>query len=140
MLMPSLQGLLGIVGLRASLPFPGCLGQEPCWPNGPTFVLLGVALSRKRPEPPAPPSLVFPQHQQQVAQAVERAKQVTMTELNAIIGVRGVPNLPLTVCTPLFLPFTINRDRPALRWLGRRAALADPLLARRPWGVTLARR
>uniref|UniRef100_A0A6Q2Y0K1 Groucho/TLE N-terminal Q-rich domain-containing protein n=1 Tax=Esox lucius TaxID=8010 RepID=A0A6Q2Y0K1_ESOLU len=27
-----------------------------------------------------------PQHQQQVAQAVERAKQVTMTELNAIIG------------------------------------------------------
>uniref|UniRef100_A0A8K9X4X8 TLE family member 3, transcriptional corepressor n=1 Tax=Oncorhynchus mykiss TaxID=8022 RepID=A0A8K9X4X8_ONCMY len=36
------------------------------------------------------------QHQQQVAQAVERAKQVTMTELNAIIGVRGLPNLPLT--------------------------------------------
>ncbi|XP_054858333.1 transducin-like enhancer protein 3 isoform X8 [Eublepharis macularius] len=36
------------------------------------------------------------EHQQQVAQAVERAKQVTMTELNAIIGVRGVPNLPLT--------------------------------------------
>uniref|UniRef100_A0A673LKG1 Protein groucho-2 n=1 Tax=Sinocyclocheilus rhinocerous TaxID=307959 RepID=A0A673LKG1_9TELE len=35
-------------------------------------------------------------HQQQVAQAVERAKQVTMTELNAIIGVRGLPNLPLT--------------------------------------------
>ena len=28
------------------------------------------------------------QHQQQVAAAVERAKQVTMTELNAIIGVR----------------------------------------------------
>ena len=27
------------------------------------------------------------QHQQQVAQAVERAKQVTMAELNAIIGV-----------------------------------------------------
>uniref|UniRef100_A0A8C6UUG8 TLE family member 3, transcriptional corepressor n=1 Tax=Neogobius melanostomus TaxID=47308 RepID=A0A8C6UUG8_9GOBI len=37
------------------------------------------------------------EHQQQVAQAVERAKQVTMTELNAIIGVRGLPNLPLTV-------------------------------------------
>lgn len=37
------------------------------------------------------------EHQQQVAQAVERAKQVTMTELNSIIGVRGVPNLPLTV-------------------------------------------
>uniref|UniRef100_A0AAR2KFC8 Groucho/TLE N-terminal Q-rich domain-containing protein n=1 Tax=Pygocentrus nattereri TaxID=42514 RepID=A0AAR2KFC8_PYGNA len=42
-------------------------------------------------------SLIFMlQHQQQVAQAVERAKQVTMTELNAIIGVRGLPNLPLT--------------------------------------------
>jgi groucho len=27
------------------------------------------------------------EHQQQVAQAVERAKQVTMPELNAIIGV-----------------------------------------------------
>uniref|UniRef100_A0A671SRL0 Protein groucho-2-like n=1 Tax=Sinocyclocheilus anshuiensis TaxID=1608454 RepID=A0A671SRL0_9TELE len=35
-------------------------------------------------------------HQQQVAQAVERAKHVTMTELNAIIRVRGLPNLPLT--------------------------------------------
>ena len=33
------------------------------------------------------------QHQQQVASAVERAKQVTMTELNAVIGVNidGVP-------------------------------------------------
>ena len=31
------------------------------------------------------------QHQQQVATAVERAKQVTMTELNAIIGVRVIP-------------------------------------------------
>ena len=30
------------------------------------------------------------EHQQQVAQAVERAKQVTMPELNAIIGVRIV--------------------------------------------------
>ncbi|KAH0628241.1 hypothetical protein JD844_009127 [Phrynosoma platyrhinos] len=37
-----------------------------------------------------------PQHQQQVAQAVERAKQVTMAELNAIIGVRGLPGLPPT--------------------------------------------
>ncbi|XP_012867549.1 PREDICTED: transducin-like enhancer protein 3 isoform X5 [Dipodomys ordii] len=36
------------------------------------------------------------EHQQQVAQAVERAKQVTMTELNAIIGVRGLPSLPFT--------------------------------------------
>lgn len=30
------------------------------------------------------------EHQQQVAQAVERAKQVTMPELNAIIGVREI--------------------------------------------------
>lgn len=30
------------------------------------------------------------EHQQQVATAVERAKQVTMTELNAIIGVGDV--------------------------------------------------
>lgn len=44
------------------------------------------------------------EHQQQVAQAVERAKQVTMTELNAIIGVRGLPNLPLTVCISPLLP------------------------------------
>ncbi|XP_069786471.1 transducin-like enhancer protein 1 isoform X6 [Narcine bancroftii] len=36
------------------------------------------------------------EHQQQVAQAVERAKQVTMAELNGIIGVRGLPSLPLT--------------------------------------------
>uniref|UniRef100_A0A8C6SWJ6 TLE family member 3, transcriptional corepressor n=1 Tax=Neogobius melanostomus TaxID=47308 RepID=A0A8C6SWJ6_9GOBI len=46
-------------------------------------------------------------HQQQVAQAVERAKQVTMTELNAIIGVRGLPNLPLTVCIPLHFLFDL---------------------------------
>ncbi|KGL72909.1 Transducin-like enhancer protein 3, partial [Tinamus guttatus] len=64
------------------------------------------------------------EHQQQVAQAVERAKQVTMTELNAIIGVRGLPNLPLTVCIPLlFLSFTMARDKPALR---RRAGPATP--------------
>ncbi|XP_024862445.1 transducin-like enhancer protein 3-B [Kryptolebias marmoratus] len=49
------------------------------------------------------------EHQQQVAQAVERAKQVTMTELNAIIGVRGLPNLPLTVCIPpLLLSFDLR--------------------------------
>lgn len=30
---------------------------------------------------------LFYQHQQQVAAAVERAKQVTMSELNAIVGV-----------------------------------------------------
>uniref|UniRef100_A0A3B5A7C6 Transducin-like enhancer protein 1 n=1 Tax=Stegastes partitus TaxID=144197 RepID=A0A3B5A7C6_9TELE len=33
-------------------------------------------------------------HQQQVVQAMERAKQVTMGELNASIGVRGLPPLP----------------------------------------------
>uniref|UniRef100_A0A665VNP8 TLE family member 4, transcriptional corepressor n=1 Tax=Echeneis naucrates TaxID=173247 RepID=A0A665VNP8_ECHNA len=42
------------------------------------------------------------EHQQQVVQAVERAKQVTMAELNAVIGVRGLPGLPPTVC--IFLP------------------------------------
>ena len=62
---------------------------------------------------PASDPALLPQHQQQVAQAVERAKQVTMTELNAIIGVRGLPNLPLTVCIALlFLSFTMTRDRP----------------------------
>lgn len=62
---------------------------------------------------PTADQTLLPQHQQQVAQAVERAKQVTMTELNAIIGVRGLPNLPLTVCIALlFLSFTITRDRP----------------------------
>ncbi|XP_059689506.1 transducin-like enhancer protein 4 isoform X9 [Gavia stellata] len=34
------------------------------------------------------------EHQQQVVQAVERAKQVTMAELNAIIGVCGLSGLP----------------------------------------------
>ena len=59
-------------------------------------------------------SACVPQHQQQVAQAVERAKQVTMTELNAIIGVRGLPNLPLTVCKPLFLinSFHLGQGQP----------------------------
>uniref|UniRef100_A0A8C1ZQN9 TLE family member 2, transcriptional corepressor a n=1 Tax=Cyprinus carpio TaxID=7962 RepID=A0A8C1ZQN9_CYPCA len=37
------------------------------------------------------------EHQQQVVQAMERAKQVTMGELNASIGVRGLPPLPPTV-------------------------------------------
>uniref|UniRef100_A0A4W6BLH8 Groucho/TLE N-terminal Q-rich domain-containing protein n=1 Tax=Lates calcarifer TaxID=8187 RepID=A0A4W6BLH8_LATCA len=43
------------------------------------------------------------EHQQQVVQAVERAKQVTMAELNAVIGVRGLPGLPPTVCILLLL-------------------------------------
>uniref|UniRef100_A0A7N6B7D1 Groucho/TLE N-terminal Q-rich domain-containing protein n=1 Tax=Anabas testudineus TaxID=64144 RepID=A0A7N6B7D1_ANATE len=50
------------------------------------------------------------EHQQQVVQAMERAKQVTMGELNASIGVRGLPPLPHSVCTLYshllnFLPF-----------------------------------
>lgn len=45
----------------------------------------------------------FCQHQQQVVQAMERAKQVTMGELNAAIGVRGLPPLPPTVCISIFL-------------------------------------
>lgn len=46
--------------------------------------------------------VLCPQHQQQVVQAMERAKQVTMGELNASIGVRGLPPLPPTVCTSIF--------------------------------------
>uniref|UniRef100_A0A8C2WRP9 Groucho/TLE N-terminal Q-rich domain-containing protein n=1 Tax=Cyclopterus lumpus TaxID=8103 RepID=A0A8C2WRP9_CYCLU len=41
------------------------------------------------------------EHQQQVVQAVERAKQVTMAELNAVIGVRGLPGLPPTLIESL---------------------------------------
>jgi hypothetical protein len=41
-----------------------------------------------------------------VVQAVERAKQVTMAELNAIIGVRGLSILALIlVCVLSFLAF-----------------------------------
>lgn len=47
-----------------------------------------------------------------MVQAVERAKQVTMAELNAVIGVRGLPGLPPTVCITL-LYF-------ALQWLRAR--------------------
>uniref|UniRef100_A0A673J2C7 Transducin-like enhancer protein 1 n=1 Tax=Sinocyclocheilus rhinocerous TaxID=307959 RepID=A0A673J2C7_9TELE len=48
------------------------------------------------------------EHQQQVVQAMERAKQVTMGELNASIGVRGLPPLPPTVCTSIFSSFLFN--------------------------------
>uniref|UniRef100_A0A8C1ZR57 TLE family member 2, transcriptional corepressor a n=1 Tax=Cyprinus carpio TaxID=7962 RepID=A0A8C1ZR57_CYPCA len=48
------------------------------------------------------------EHQQQVVQAMERAKQVTMGELNASIGVRGLPPLPPTVCTSIFPSFLFN--------------------------------
>ncbi len=55
-----------------------------------------------------PFSDLHPQHQQQVVQAMERAKQVTMGELNASIGVRGLPPLPPTVCTFIFSSFLFN--------------------------------
>uniref|UniRef100_A0A672Q7G4 Protein groucho-1-like n=1 Tax=Sinocyclocheilus grahami TaxID=75366 RepID=A0A672Q7G4_SINGR len=84
------------------------------------------------------------EHQQQVAQAVERAKQVTMTELNAIIGVRGLPNLPLTVCIPLFLLHLARaRDKSALMQLGvlmhsSAPALRTPLSIAPPYGAPFA--
>lgn len=39
---------------------------------------------------------------------MERAKQVTMAELNAVIGVRGLPGLPPTVCI-LLLTLYLNQ-------------------------------
>uniref|UniRef100_A0A8C5AN47 TLE family member 2, transcriptional corepressor a n=1 Tax=Gadus morhua TaxID=8049 RepID=A0A8C5AN47_GADMO len=47
------------------------------------------------------------EHQQQVVQAMERAKQVTMGELNASIGVRGLPPLAHTVSISSSYPFFI---------------------------------
>uniref|UniRef100_A0A8C9VK91 TLE family member 2, transcriptional corepressor a n=1 Tax=Scleropages formosus TaxID=113540 RepID=A0A8C9VK91_SCLFO len=47
------------------------------------------------------------EHQQQVIQAMERAKQVTMGELNASIGVRGLTP-PLTVCTSLVSAYSFH--------------------------------
>jgi hypothetical protein len=44
------------------------------------------------------------EHQQQVATAVERAKQVTMTELNAIIGV----SIPSSLACRLLVPEMIT--------------------------------
>uniref|UniRef100_A0A673YAE6 TLE family member 3, transcriptional corepressor a n=1 Tax=Salmo trutta TaxID=8032 RepID=A0A673YAE6_SALTR len=63
------------------------------------------------------------EHQQQVAQAVDRAKQVTMTELNAIIGVRGLPNLPLT------------QQQLQAQHLSHAAHGGPPLLAAHPSGL-----
>lgn len=49
------------------------------------------------------PFLLVFKHQQQVAQAVERAKQVTMAELNASSGESAMASgLPPTVCTASF--------------------------------------
>uniref|UniRef100_A0A8C0IA32 TLE family member 3, transcriptional corepressor n=2 Tax=Bubo bubo TaxID=30461 RepID=A0A8C0IA32_BUBBB len=67
------------------------------------------------------------EHQQQVAQAVERAKQVTMTELNAIIGVRGLPNLPLTVCITPFIPIIYHNQRQSCAQAGfKKGTLQHP--------------
>ena len=44
----------------------------------------------------------YVQHQQQVAAAVERAKQVTMQELNAIIGVIIFRNMASSICLPQY--------------------------------------
>lgn len=59
-----------------------------------------------------------------MAQAVERAKQVTMTELNAIIGVRGLPNLPLTVCIPPFFLLSFIHQLPR-GWGGKTARTTE---------------
>lgn len=90
-------------------------GPGPPVPCASEVGLLRPLLGRRPPSPAAP--LTPPcslQHQQQVAQAVERAKQVTMTELNAIIGVRGLPNLPLTVCIALLIPLIYHDQRSIL--------------------------
>lgn len=42
------------------------------------------------------------EHQQQVASAIERAKQVTMTELNAIIGVSCATKFSITTLHFIF--------------------------------------
>uniref|UniRef100_A0A7N5ZY98 Groucho/TLE N-terminal Q-rich domain-containing protein n=1 Tax=Anabas testudineus TaxID=64144 RepID=A0A7N5ZY98_ANATE len=66
-----------------------CYNREQLWFRTEIAKRLNAILAQIMP-------FLSQEHQQQVAQAVERAKQVTMTELNAIIGVRGLPNLPLT--------------------------------------------
>ena len=60
--------------------------------------------------PPLPPilfhfltPLLHAQHQQQVAAAVERAKQVTTSELNAIIGVSMELIYTYTVVTNTYI-------------------------------------
>uniref|UniRef100_A0A672IQK4 Transducin-like enhancer protein 1 n=1 Tax=Salarias fasciatus TaxID=181472 RepID=A0A672IQK4_SALFA len=52
------------------------------------------------------------EHQQQVVQAMERAKQVTMGELNASIGVRGLPPLPHSVSLGLRNPLAMQGAYP----------------------------
>lgn len=73
-----------------------------------TMAALLISLSFTRRPQQHCVSLCVLQHQQQVVQAVERAKQVTMAELNAVIGVRGLPGLPPTVCIPLLLLLNLH--------------------------------
>ena len=53
-------------------------------------------------------SCVVSQHQQQVAAAVERAKQITVQELNAIIGVRCV-ELRYVSCSVIIVTNYVNK-------------------------------
>ena len=50
---------------------------------------------------------IFHQHQQQVAAAVERAKQVTIQELNAVIGVSSGIHFSGLSHFKLFLPVMV---------------------------------
>lgn len=116
---PFSQGSCCLAPQSQEVP-PRCCSQNRAKKSGKIGPKRGGTMSGGCPVADLAP--LSPQHQQQVAQAVERAKQVTMTELNAIIGVRGLPNLPLTVCIPLlFLSFTISRGNPALRRAKRAA-------------------
>lgn len=67
---------------KGALQSPGAAGRDagPCG---------APASSAERPPSPHSSS----QHQQQVLQAVERAKQVTMAELNSIVGVSRAARL-----------------------------------------------
>ena len=61
------------------------------------------------------------EHQQQVATAVERAKQVTMAELNTVIGVSI--SLTMTVVVVLRMQYTRGKKKAALQqrvWWQRR--------------------
>lgn len=69
-----------------SIPAPGRAGGAGFAPSPAETALPRPCGRWGVPARCSPSSL--PQHQQQVVQAVERAKQVTMTDLNAAIGVR----------------------------------------------------
>lgn len=73
------------------------------------------------------------QHQQQVVQAVERAKQVTMAELNAVIGVRGLPGLPPTVCIPLLPLYLYDVDCLCMSVYSIRNTFPSPHIKSQRW-------